>query len=142
VREIMLWLLVVLPLAGTAWLAAWLVLRRRARRGRPQPGEIWWADVPYEDGPGHKVRPCLVLRPVRVRVEVLKITSQDRSDRRDHVRIPTRPWDARATHDSYLDLSDPLRLRPSAFVRRAGRVDAATWRLVRGQHRTGSVTGG
>ncbi|MFW3459930.1 hypothetical protein ACN24K_03140 [Streptomyces microflavus] len=27
----------------------------------PRAGEVWWADVPYEDGPGSKDRPCLVL---------------------------------------------------------------------------------
>jgi hypothetical protein len=58
---------------------------------RPRPGEIWWADVPYEDGAGSKVRPCLVLRTGRYGAQVLKITSQDKSNRTDHVRIPPRP---------------------------------------------------
>ncbi|MEK8107708.1 hypothetical protein NKG94_26570 [Micromonospora sp. M12] len=36
--------------------------RHRTRGRQPAPGEIWWADVPYADGSGSKVRPCLVLR--------------------------------------------------------------------------------
>nr|WP_240941990.1 type II toxin-antitoxin system PemK/MazF family toxin [Planosporangium thailandense] len=134
--------------AALAW---WLWRRRRVRprlraappdeswRGRPQPGEIWWADVPFSDGTGHKVRPCLVLRTHQRQVEVLKITSQDRSARRDHIEIPTGAWDRRATHNSYLDLSDPFRLRDSAFSRKAGTVDDRTWSTVRRLHATGWV---
>jgi PemK-like, MazF-like toxin of type II toxin-antitoxin system len=106
---------------------------------RPRPGDIWWAEVPYEDGTGAKVRPCLVLRTYQRRVDVLKITSQDRSARRDHIEIVTSTWDPRATHNSYLDLSDPYRLADRAFSRRAGKVDAATWRVVRSVHQTGWV---
>jgi hypothetical protein len=152
VRTAVVWIVVTIVVAALAW---W-VLRRRLRgrppapgaarrrgqaswRSRPQPGEIWWADVPYEDGTGHKVRPCLVLRTHRKRVEVLKITSQDHSDRRDHVQIPTRAWDKKATHNSFLDLSDPFHLGDAAFSRKAGRIDDATWKAVRQLHTTGWV---
>jgi hypothetical protein len=106
---------------------------------RPGPGDIWWAEVPYDGGTGSKVRPCLVLRTHRRGVEVLKITSQDRSARHDHVEIPTSTWDRRADHNSYLDLSDPYRIRDSALRRKAGRLDARTWQAVRRLHRTGWV---
>jgi hypothetical protein len=144
----LVWSAVLIVIAALAW---WRLRLRRARprlrseppdaswRKRPQPGEIWWADVPFEDGTGHKVRPCLVLRTHQHQVEVLKITSQDQSTRRDHVEIPTEAWDHRATHNSFLDLSDPFRLRDSAFSRKAGRVDAKTWRAVRQLHPTGWV---
>jgi PemK-like, MazF-like toxin of type II toxin-antitoxin system len=101
---------------------------------RPRPGEIWWADVPYEDGAGSKVRPCLVLRTGRYGVEVLKITSQDKSRRNDHVRIPTRAWDPGADHDSYLDLTDPIRVAPAAFADRAGACEPALWREIQVLH--------
>jgi hypothetical protein len=101
---------------------------------RPLPGEIWWADVPYEDGTGSKVRPCLVLRTRRGGADVLKITSQDKSDRSDHVRLPTRRWDPRADRDSYLEVAEPIRLRAAAFARRAGTCDPAVWRGVRRLH--------
>ncbi|HEY1176855.1 MAG TPA: hypothetical protein VGF17_11915, partial [Phytomonospora sp.] len=59
-------------LAGVVAAAARILARRLVRRGGrpaptspsaggPAPGEIWWADVPFEDGTGSKVRPCLVL---------------------------------------------------------------------------------
>ncbi|TQS17581.1 type II toxin-antitoxin system PemK/MazF family toxin [Microbispora hainanensis] len=91
---------------------------------------MWWADVPYEDGPGHKVRPCVVLRTHRGGAEVLKITSQDRSDRSDHVEIPTRTWDPDADHNSFLDLTGPVRVPVSDFQDRAGTLDARVWRQV------------
>lgn len=99
-------------------------------RTGPQPGEIWWADVPYEDGPGHKVRPCVVLRTYRGGAEVLKITSQDRSDRPDHIEIPTRTWDQSADHNSFLDLTGPVRVPSASFDDRAGTLDPRVWRQV------------
>ncbi|SIN37241.1 type II toxin-antitoxin system PemK/MazF family toxin [Micromonospora cremea] len=99
--------------------------------GTPAPGEIWWADVPYADGSGSKVRPCLVLRADSRGADVLKITSQDKSDRDDHVRIPTRDWDPGAEHDSYLSLTEPTRISSAAFADRAGNCDADLWRSVR-----------
>ncbi|MEU8115800.1 type II toxin-antitoxin system PemK/MazF family toxin [Micromonospora sp. NPDC048947] len=101
------------------------------RADAPSPGEIWWADVPYADGSGSKVRPCLVLRADSRGADVLKITSQDKSDRDDHVRIPTLDWDPGAEHDSYLSLTEPIRLNSAAFGDHAGRCDADLWRKVR-----------
>jgi hypothetical protein len=109
--------------------------KRATGDGRPRAGEIWWADVPYEDGTGSKVRPCLVLRVVRGGADVLKITSQDKSDRGDHVRIPTRSWDPDARHDSFLDLTDPIRVTTAAFADRAGTCDPALWGDLRRLHR-------
>ncbi|MGS2614829.1 type II toxin-antitoxin system PemK/MazF family toxin [Micromonospora sp. LZ34] len=103
----------------------------RAPAGAPRPGEIWWADVPYADGTGSKVRPCLVLRVDGRAAEVLKITSQDKSDRDDHIRIPTRDWDPDADHDSYLDIGDPIPVPLPAFQDRAGPCDAILWRHLR-----------
>jgi hypothetical protein len=127
------WLVLVAALFVVAAVAAAVVARRKPKTA-VKPGEIWWAEVPYEDGTGAKVRPCLVLRTRKGRVEVLKITSQDQSDRRDHVEIPTKSWDKRATHNSFLDLSDPIPVKPTAFSRRAGAIDPKTWKLVRKLH--------
>jgi hypothetical protein len=90
--------------------------------------------VPYADGTGSKVRPCLVLRTDSRGADVLKITSQDKSDRDDHVRIPTRGWDRGADHDSYLSLTEPVRIDSAAFADRAGTCDADLWRRVRSLH--------
>jgi len=110
----------VLALGAVVW---WLIRNRPAGDG-PNRGEIWWADVPFADGSGSKVRPCLILRRRRRGVLVLKITSQDKSHRGDHVRIPTQGWDPRAEHDSYLNVTEPILVSPAAFERRAGSVDA------------------
>ena len=110
---------------------------RAAWRGRPAPGEIWWADVPYQEGNGSKVRPCLVLRTGRGGSAVLKITSQDQTGRRRHLRLPTAGWDPRARRDSWLDLRSPYQLRQASFQRRAGVVDARSWKAVQRSHRTG-----
>jgi hypothetical protein len=107
---------------------------RDAGRGpatAPRPGEIWWADVPYADGTGSKVRPCLVLRVDGRDADVLKITSQDKSDRDDHVPIPTRSWDPSAGHDSFLDIRDPIPLPVAAFEDRAGPCDPDLWQAIR-----------
>ncbi|MET8907191.1 type II toxin-antitoxin system PemK/MazF family toxin [Micromonospora sp. NPDC004551] len=107
---------------------------RDAGRGpaeTPRPGEIWWADVPYADGTGSKVRPCLVLRVDGRDADVLKITSQDKSGRDDHLPIPTRSWDPDADHDSFLDISEPIPVPLTAFADRAGACDPDLWRGLR-----------
>jgi hypothetical protein len=142
------WLLWLVGAGPIAVVAGWLAFRRwRQRRARPaarrpaltgpQAGEIWWADIRYDDGIGSKVRPCLVLRAGRRHIEVLKITSQDKRHRRDHVRLPTRQWDPRAARDSSLDVTNPVRVPVAAFVRRAGDCDAKVWRGVRRLHGIG-----
>ncbi len=118
--------------ARLAGVAAWW--RRRATGAVPRRGDIWWADVPFADGTGAKLRPCLVLRRGWRAVVVLKITSQDKSRRRDHILIPTRAWDPWAHRDSYLNLGEPIRVPRAAFQRRAGRADATTLRRV-AEHR-------
>jgi hypothetical protein len=110
-----------------SWL--WRILFRR----KAKPGEIWWADVPYEDGSGHKVRPCLIVKVRLAGYDVLKITSQAQSQRRDHIQIETRSWDRNASKNSYLDLTDPIRIR--SVDNRAGILDRPTWTKVKRLHR-------
>jgi hypothetical protein len=102
--------------------------RGRADR-RPADGGA----VPFADGSGAKVRPCLVLLNRRRGITVLKITSQDKSRRRDYLRIPTRSWDRRASHDSYLNLSEPVVVPRGAFERRAGPCDEVTLKVLHTQ---------
>jgi len=141
-------LMFLLLLAGLAaflywrWREATIVLPKapdRSWRRRPSPGQIWWADVPFDDFRGSKVRPCLVIRTHQHYVEVLKITSQDKSHRWDHVEIETASWDRQARYNSFLDLSSPRRLWDDAFKRRAGVCDPGTWQEVLDRHNTGWV---
>jgi mRNA-degrading endonuclease toxin of MazEF toxin-antitoxin module len=107
-------------------------LLRSSRTSRPRPAEIWWANVPYEDGPGAKDRPCLVLS-VRGRTAVVaKITSKHQDERRAGV-IPLPPGsvgDARG-RASFLETSELRGLPVRDFRRRVGPVDPAIWDQVR-----------
>ncbi|MCC2319080.1 type II toxin-antitoxin system PemK/MazF family toxin [Cellulomonas chengniuliangii] len=92
-------------------------LRRRVRRPRPRPGEVWFAEVPFEDGSGSKDRPVLVLDAAGRTCTVAAFTSQDRSTRTDHVRLPAGvPGVRRASWVR----SRPTTLRASALRRRVG----------------------
>ncbi len=96
--------------------------------------------MPYSDGTGSKVRPCLVVRTHPSGVEVLKITSQDKSDRSDHLSIPTAGWDPHATKDSWLDLSETHFVPDHDFERRAASTcDSRTWKRVTRSQSTGFV---
>lgn len=129
---------VVLIVAGVIGFVVAGLLRRGGSAGAvPQPGEIWWATVPYRDGEGEKRRPALVLGGDGRSYTILKITSQDKSHRHDHIEIPTRTWDRRATYNSFLDLSEPFQLNRLDFANRAGVVDPATWQRVAQTHRIG-----
>lgn len=102
-----------------------------ARPG-PQPTEIWWAEVPYEDGPAAKDRPCLVLAVRGGRAMVAKITTRRRNGERAGV-IPLPPGsvgDAQG-RTSFLE-TDELREIPLwDFRRRVGVVDPLVWDQVR-----------
>ncbi|MFC8451472.1 hypothetical protein [Kitasatospora sp. NPDC057223] len=95
----------------------------------PKPGEMWWADVPFEDISGSKERPVLVFSVLDGHMEVLKSTSQDRLDRSDHIALPVAGWDPRARHDSCLDLK--LRQLPLQRLRwYMGPVPPPVWQQV------------
>jgi hypothetical protein len=101
-------------------LLGWLLRRRPSparRAGTPEAGEVWFAEVPFEDGTGSKDRPVLVLSTFSRSCEVARFTSQDKDGRRDHIRVPQGiPGLPRA---SWLDLR-PVTLPLSAFRRRTG----------------------
>ncbi|MFJ9035539.1 type II toxin-antitoxin system PemK/MazF family toxin [Streptomyces sp. NPDC102406] len=111
--------------------------RRRLRSGSaavgegPGPGEIWWALVPYEDGPGGKDRPCLVLSLRGDTALVAKITNRHHEERPGVIALPPGAvGDARGRR-SFLE-TDELRDVPVRdFRRRAGEVDPALWKRVR-----------
>lgn len=98
----------------------------------PKPGEIWWARVPYEDRPGSKDRPCLVLNTAGEWVRVAKITSRrPRTPRPQVIPLPAGSVDDARGLPSYLE-ADELRDLPAwDFRRRAGTVSPALWKQVR-----------
>ncbi|MFJ4278814.1 type II toxin-antitoxin system PemK/MazF family toxin [Streptomyces massasporeus] len=117
--------------------------------GRPQPAEIWWADVPYEDEAGSegaarsasgravvgdgraKDRPCLVLAVRGERATVAKITTRFRDGRTGVIPLPPGSVGDARGRASFLE-TDELREVPVwGFRRRVGVVDPTLWDQVR-----------
>ncbi|MFF5309289.1 type II toxin-antitoxin system PemK/MazF family toxin [Streptomyces massasporeus] len=99
--------------------------------GRPQPAEIWWADVPYEDETRTKDRPCLVLAVRGERATVVKITTRFRDERSGVIPLPPGSVGDTQGRASFLE-TDELREVPVwGFRRRVGVVDPALWDQVR-----------
>lgn len=108
--------------------------RRGARlRGGPLPkaAEIWWANVPYEDGPGAKDRPCLVLTVRGKRVTVAKITSKHHDERPGVIPLPPGAVGDAQGRPSYLETDELREVSVRDFRRRVGVVDPALWDQVR-----------
>ncbi|MFJ4715692.1 type II toxin-antitoxin system PemK/MazF family toxin [Streptomyces sp. NPDC088785] len=112
-------------------------LRRSGRRGRvpggPAAGEIWWAMVPYEDGPGGKDRPCLVLDPRGRTVLVAKITSRNHAERPGVIPLPPGAVGDARGRASFLETDEVREVPVRDFRRRAGVVDPTLWDQVRRQ---------
>ncbi|MDO0927522.1 type II toxin-antitoxin system PemK/MazF family toxin [Streptomyces sp. TG1A-8] len=102
-----------------------------ARVRRPRPGDIWWADVPYEDRPESKDRPCLVLAVRGDRATVAKISSKYHDERAGVIPLPPGAVGDAHGRPSFLQ-TDELREVPVAdFRRRVGVVDPVLWDQVR-----------
>ena len=105
------------------------------RDGKPDPGEIVWAWVPFEENDGRgKDRPVLVLSLGRTELRALMLTSKDHDrDIVDEARwgrfwmdIGSGPWDPKR-RPSEVRLDRVLGL-PLAAVRREGAaLDRATF---------------
>ncbi|MFF8601646.1 type II toxin-antitoxin system PemK/MazF family toxin [Streptomyces sp. NPDC015232] len=105
--------------------------RGRAPERVPRPGEIWWADVPFEDGPGSKDRPCLVLALRGDRALVAKITSKYHDERPGVIALPPGSVGDAQGRPSFLE-TDELRDVPvGEFRRRVGTADPVVWDQVR-----------
>ncbi|PRH78341.1 hypothetical protein C6N75_15365 [Streptomyces solincola] len=113
--------------------------RGRPKRGRPEEagrgpaaGEIWWALVPYEDGPGAKDRPCLVLAVRDGGVLVAKITTRYRDGSPGVVALPPGTVGDTRGRPSFLETDELREVAPADFRRRVGPVDPLVWDRVRG----------
>ncbi|MGW2177853.1 type II toxin-antitoxin system PemK/MazF family toxin [Streptomyces sp. NPDC001732] len=99
---------------------------------RPLPGEIWWAEVPYEDGPGTKDRPCLVLSVRGGSALVAKITSKYHEGRPGVIALPAGTVGDARGRASYLETDELRQVSVRGFRRRVGNVDPGVWERVRG----------
>lgn len=113
--------------------------------GEPDPGEVVWTWVPYEDDPTQgKDRPVVVIGSIGADLAVVPLSSRDHDGRRDEaewVPVGTGAWDGRQ-RPSYADTARVLRVAAPA-VRREGaelprdRFDAVVAVVRRGHPTTG-----
>jgi len=97
----------------------------------PEPREIWWARVPFEDGAGAKDRPCLVLRRGSRTATVLKITSKHHAELPGVLPLPPGTVGDQAHRASWLETEESREVPFGDFRRRVGTVDQQLWTRVR-----------
>jgi PemK-like, MazF-like toxin of type II toxin-antitoxin system len=111
--------------------------------GRPDPGEVVWAWVPYDEGDGRgKDRPVLVIGRRGPDLLGLLLSSQDHDrDAADEARhgrrwtdIGTGAWDARG-RPSEVRLDRPLVLDPATVRREGAALDRARFDRVAAEAR-------
>jgi hypothetical protein len=88
--------------------------------GEPDPGEIIWTWVPYEENDGRgKDRPVLIVasEPGGTTLGV-QLSSQEHDGRSDWVAIGSGRWDE-AGRQSWVDISRILRVHPRGMRREA-----------------------
>ncbi|MET7480591.1 type II toxin-antitoxin system PemK/MazF family toxin [Streptomyces sp. NPDC005648] len=98
---------------------------------RPRPAEIWWANVPFEDGPGGKDRPCLVLVVHGERATVAKITSKYHDERGGVIPLPPGAVGDAQGRAGFLETGELREVPVWEFRRRVGVVDPVLWDQVR-----------
>ncbi|MFF8634198.1 type II toxin-antitoxin system PemK/MazF family toxin [Streptomyces pilosus] len=106
-----------------------------AHDGDPDPGEIVWTWVPYEENDGRgKDRPVLVVaREAGGTVLAVQLSSRRPAaggNAREWVPIGSGPWD-RAGRDSWVAVDRVLRLHDDGMRREACALDRMRFNLVR-----------
>ncbi|MCX4626283.1 type II toxin-antitoxin system PemK/MazF family toxin [Streptomyces sp. NBC_01443] len=100
--------------------------------GDPDPGEIVWTWVPYEENDGRgKDRPVLVVaREAGGRTLLaVQLSSKQHDNDREWVPIGTGPWDS-AGRESWVDVDRVLRVHEAGMRREACALDRGRFQLV------------
>ena len=102
--------------------------------GAPDPGEVVWAWVPYEDDPSQgKDRPVLLIGRSGSSLLGLMLTTRDRNNSResdpDYIDIGSGAWDSKG-RPSEVKLDRILTLEPSAIRRQGAVVDREVFNRV------------
>ncbi|GAA4147036.1 type II toxin-antitoxin system PemK/MazF family toxin [Leifsonia shinshuensis] len=100
--------------------------------GEPDPGEIVWTWVPYEENDGRgKDRPVLVVaaEPAGSLIAVA-LTSQAHPGRPEYLAIGAGDWDGRG-RPSYVRLDRVFRVHRTGMRREAAALDARRYATVR-----------
>jgi len=102
-----------------------------AHDGDPDPGEIVWTWVPYEERDGRgKDRPVLVVaREPGGTLLAVMLSSKEHDHERDWVPIGAGPWD-RTGRDSWVALDRVMRVHEKGMRREACALDRARFNLV------------
>jgi PemK-like, MazF-like toxin of type II toxin-antitoxin system len=89
--------------------------------GDPDPGEVVWTWVQYEDDPTHgKDRPVVIIGRCGAKLAGVQLTTKPHPERDDEVAVGTGSWDP-AARVSYAKLERILTIDPAA-VRREGAI--------------------
>ncbi|MCY0928709.1 type II toxin-antitoxin system PemK/MazF family toxin [Streptomyces sp. H27-H1] len=101
------------------------------RDGNPDPGEIVWTFVPYEENDGRgKDRPVLVVaREEAGTLLAVQLSSKRHDHDREWVPIGTGPWDS-AGRESWVDVDRVLRVHEDGMRREACALDRGRFQLV------------
>ncbi|MEU6944504.1 type II toxin-antitoxin system PemK/MazF family toxin [Streptomyces sp. NPDC046316] len=94
------------------------------RDGAPDPGEIVWTWVPFEENDGRgKDRPVLVVaREAAGTLLAVQLSSKRHDDDREWVGIGVGDWDS-ARRESWVDLDRVLRVHEAGMRREACALD-------------------
>ncbi|MGA5373393.1 type II toxin-antitoxin system PemK/MazF family toxin [Streptomyces griseoincarnatus] len=103
-----------------------------AHDGDPDPGEIVWTWVPFEENDGRgKDRPVLVVaRETAGTFLAVQLSSKGRAGDPDRVPIGSGPWD-RSGRDSWVAVDRVLRLHEQGMRREACALDRMRFNSVR-----------
>ncbi len=99
--------------------------------GDPDPGEIVWTWVPYEEHDGRgKDRPVLVVaREPGGTLLAVMLSSKEHEHQRDWVHLGSGPWD-RSGRDSWVALDRVMRVHEGGMRREACALDRARFTMV------------
>lgn len=99
--------------------------------GDPDPGEIVWTWVPYEENDGRgKDRPVLVVaREAAGTLLAVQLSSKRHDADREWVAIGAGPWD-RSGRDSWVNVDRVLRVHERGMRREACALDRGRFNLV------------
>lgn len=99
--------------------------------GDPDPGEIVWTWVPFEENDGRgKDRPVLVVaRETAGTLLAVRLSSKRHDRDREWVGIGSGPWD-REGRDSWVDLDRVFRVHEGGMRREACALDRMRFNLV------------
>ncbi|TFB96727.1 type II toxin-antitoxin system PemK/MazF family toxin [Cryobacterium sp. MDB2-10] len=101
---------------------------RPTRNASPDPGEIVWTWVPFEERDGRgKDRPVVIVAEAgKGAVLAVQLTSKDRTGHPDYVALGVGDWD-RSGRPSWVNVDRVFIVNPGGMRREAARVDAARY---------------